>query len=386
MPHTDGGAFLCKIDFLALTAFAPCLRLSIQPRPALPILQPVLPSPANATQIETHPAPCQEIAGESFMKAGLLQLIRCPDCGAAFSLADARSVHAEIISGTLDCHGCHASFLIQDGLPVILRPDRRSERTRRSFGKQWKLHEQRRFERETIYGKSQEEGLRDFQQAFAIADLGSLKNCVILDAGCGSGALTADIGKAAPATTVVGVDFSESARLAHRRCRDLGNVHIIQADLSRPPLAPRTFDLIWSEGVIHHTPDTQRSFSSLAPLGKTGGKLYIWIYSKEVSSPYRVARKILRRAYLLPQPVLYALAWTLALPVHAANKIREALHTTKIRHRLASTAYSFYDVLSPEFMHCHSSSEVTEWFRSHGYGQLRFSPETSDIAVCGTKR
>jgi SAM-dependent methyltransferase len=202
----------------------------------------------------------------------------------------------------------------------------------------------------------------------------------------GVGVLTADNGRAVPAATVVGVDFSESARLAFKRCRELPNVHIIQADLSRPPLAPRTFHFIWSEGVIHHTPDTQQSFSSLAPLAKAGGKLYIWIYSKEVSSPYRLARKLLRKSYLLPQPALYALAWTLALPVHAANKIREALRVTKIHHRLASTAYSFYDVLSPEFMHSHSRSEVTGWFRSHGYGQLHFSGETSDIAVCGTKQ
>jgi hypothetical protein len=143
---------------------------------------------------------------------------------------------------------------------------------------------------------------------------------------------------------------------------------------------------MWSEGVLHHTPDTQQSFSSLAPLAKAGGKLYIWIYSKEITSPYRLARNLLRKSYLLPQPALYALAWTLALPLHAANKIREALRATKIHHRLASTAYSFYDVLSPEFMHSHSRSEVTEWFRSHGYGQLHFSGETSDIAVCGTKQ
>jgi len=320
------------------------------------------------------------------LKASLLRLLYCPDCGTALSLVNAHGKDAEIVSGILQCKECDSSFPIDDGLPVILRSDIRSERTKQSFGRQWKLHEQRRFEQETIYGKSRQEGLRDFQRAFGIADPGSLQSCVILDAGCGSGALTADIGKAAPGATVIGVDFSESARLAFERCRNLPNVHVIQADLSRPPLAPRTFDLIWSEGVIHHTPDTQRSFFSLAPLAKSGGKLYVWIYSKEVHSPYRVARKILRKSYLLPQPALYALAWTLALPLHAANKIREVLRTTKIRHHLASTAYSFYDVLSPEFMHSHSRSEVMEWFRSQGYSQLDFSRETSDIAVCGTKQ
>jgi hypothetical protein len=106
---------------------------------------------------------------------------------------------------------------------------------------------------------------------------------------------------------------------------------------------------------------------------------------EEVISPYRMARKLLRKSYLQPQPALYALAWTLALPLRREQDPRSSAHH-RIHHRLAATAYSFYDVLSPEFMHCHSRHEVTEWFSSHGYAQLRFSPETADIAVCGTKQ
>src|SRR5262245_5515169 len=132
------------------------------------------------------------------MKANLLRSIRCPDCGGALSIGNAQGTNAEIISGALRCDSCSASFPIVDGMPVIFRSDNRPDRTRRSFGTQWKLHEQRRFEQETIYGKSHEEGLRDFQREFGISDFASLSDCVILDAGCGSGALTADIGKASP--------------------------------------------------------------------------------------------------------------------------------------------------------------------------------------------
>ena len=96
--------------------------------------------------------------------------------------------------------------------------------------------------------------------------------------------------------------------------------------------------------------------------------------------------KFCAESYLLPQPVLFFLAWALALPVHATNKLREVLRITRIRHRFRSTTYSFYDVLSPEFMHCHSRKEVTDWYRSQGYKHLRFSPDTADIAVCGTKQ
>ncbi len=137
------------------------------------------------------------------MKASLLRLIRCPDCAATLSLLNAREQNAEIVSGILQCQGCRSSFPIEDGLPVILRSDTLSARTRASFGKQWKLHEQRRFEQETIYGKSRQEGLHDFQRAFGLADLASLQDCMILDAGCGSGVLTADIGRAVPAATVL---------------------------------------------------------------------------------------------------------------------------------------------------------------------------------------
>jgi uncharacterized protein YbaR (Trm112 family) len=85
------------------------------------------------------------------MKASLLRLIRCPDCGVALSLGNAQGTNAEITSGTLRCDACQASFPIEDGLPVILRSDARSERTRRSFGKQWKLHEEQRFENGTPF-------------------------------------------------------------------------------------------------------------------------------------------------------------------------------------------------------------------------------------------
>jgi len=99
-----------------------------------------------------------------------------------------------------------------------------------------------------------------------------------------------------------------------------------------------------------------------------------------------MARKLLRKiipASATRSCTLWRGHWR--CPCTPANKIREALRTTRIHHRLAATAYSFYDVLSPEFMHCHSRHEVTEWF-SALYAQLRFSPETADIAYAAAKQ
>ena len=185
---------------------------------------------------------------------------------------------------------------------------------------------------------------------------------------------------------MVGMDFSEAARVAFARCREIPNVHIVQADLSLPPFHTRSFDLVWSEGVIHHTPSTARSFASLSRLVKQSGKLYVWIYSNRVTTPYRLARKILRKPYLLPSAALYTLSWTLALPLHALNKVREAFRLSQVRHRLSSTAYSFYDTLSPEFVHFHSQEEVHGWFARQDFDPVVFLNGTPDIAACGTKK
>jgi len=320
------------------------------------------------------------------MRESLLRLLRCPECGCALSAPRSGTPGEQILAGELVCVRCGARFPVQAGVPRMLRDEAPATRTQISFGKQWQLHSQGSFERGSIYSKSKAECLDDFRKAFNLQDLGGLRDCVILDAGCGSGELTADLGLAAPLATIVGMDFSEAAHLAFDRCRGVPNVHIVQADLSRPPFSSGAFDFVWSEGVIHHTPDTARSFSSLSHLVKSRGKLYVWIYSDRVTTPYRLARKILRKPYLLPSAALYALSWSLALPLHLLNRMREMLRLSQVRHRLSSTAYSFYDTLSPEFVNFHSQEEVRGWFVRQDFDPVVFLTSTADIAACGTKK
>jgi SAM-dependent methyltransferase len=321
-----------------------------------------------------------------FMRDSLLAYLRCSECGAALSARPTEIQGEEVWSGELACSQCAAQFPVGAGVPRMLRNEVPSTRTQRSFGRQWVLHSQGSFERDLIYSKSRAECLEDFRRAFGLQDLAELRNCVILDAGCGSGELTADIGRAAPGATVVGMDFSDAARVAFERCRGISNVHIVQADLSRPPFPARSFDLVWSEGVIHHTPDTASSFASLSQLVKPHGKLYVWIYSDRVTTPYRLARKLLHKPYLLPSAALYGLSWSLALPLHTLNKLREMFRLSQVRHRLSSTAYSFYDTLSPEFVHFHSQEEVQGWFTRQNFDPVIFLNGSPDIAACGTKK
>jgi SAM-dependent methyltransferase len=69
-------------------------------------------------------------------------------------------------------------------------------------------------------------------------------------------------------------------------------VHIVQADLTRLPFAENHFQRAFSIGVLHHTPDTRRSFLALPRHLAEGGEIAIWIYAPENKIGSDVWRKV----------------------------------------------------------------------------------------------
>jgi len=60
-----------------------------------------------------------------------------------------------------------------------------------------------------------------------------------------------------------------------------GNIDIVQAYIMKLPFKDKTFDVIFSIGVLHHTPDTKRAFQCLPKLLRDSGEIAIWVYSNE---------------------------------------------------------------------------------------------------------
>ncbi|HLI13642.1 MAG TPA: class I SAM-dependent methyltransferase [Alphaproteobacteria bacterium] len=55
----------------------------------------------------------------------------------------------------------------------------------------------------------------------------------------------------------------------------------LQADIMNLPLPAQSVDLIFSEGVLHHTDSTERALKSLARLLKPGGRFLFYVYRKK---------------------------------------------------------------------------------------------------------
>jgi len=96
----------------------------------------------------------------------------------------------------------------------------------------------------------------------------------VLDAGCGTGRLTAELLKRLPQGHVIAVDASENmVNTARERLRDhLRRIEIRHADLTDFAL-PRLVDGIFSNAVFHWVPDHAQMFRALFAALKPGGWL-----------------------------------------------------------------------------------------------------------------
>jgi arsenite methyltransferase len=106
----------------------------------------------------------------------------------------------------------------------------------------------------------------------------------VLDIGCGSGyssALWLDTPQWSGRAMYVGVDISSAIDVAKQRLGSIANTHFVQADALRMPFAPGSFDTIFSEGVLHHTPSTRDALLSSARLLAPGGAFHFYVYRKK---------------------------------------------------------------------------------------------------------
>jgi SAM-dependent methyltransferase/uncharacterized protein YbaR (Trm112 family) len=98
---------------------------------------------------------------------------------------------------------------------------------------------------------------------------------VVLDVGCGEGRHAWLV--AGHARTMVGLDLSRGVEVSRRRDPRPTSFYV-QGDLRRPPFRRGAFDALYSNGVLHHTPDPAASFAAVRPLVKPGGRVYVWVY------------------------------------------------------------------------------------------------------------
>ncbi|MFQ5757128.1 MAG: class I SAM-dependent methyltransferase [Acidiferrobacterales bacterium] len=196
----------------------------------------------------------------SLRRLDLTGLLVCLRCG------DPLPSEASWATNGARCTGCGTVVPVVRGVLRFIDADEYTD----SFSFQWNQH--RMTQLDTAHSSESE---RMFHQktGFGPEDVNGK---LILDVGCGMGRFADVVSRWGG--NVIGLDMSYAVEAAHQNLGHREDVLILQADLFHMPFPEESFDLIYSIGVLHHTPDCEKAFRQLPRFLKPGGKIAIWVY------------------------------------------------------------------------------------------------------------
>ena len=314
------------------------------------------------------------------MKRTLLDFLICPRCPGEepFLLEEESTEGDEITHGTLRCSKCGATYPVVDAIPRFVTTDAYAD----NFGFEWNTFRKVQID---VLNQTQES-----QESFAERtglDPVNLQGKTVLDVGSGAGRY-AEVASRWGAKDVIALDLTSAVTACHKNIGQRPNVHIIQANLFEIPLRPRSFDIVYSIGVLHHTPNTRDAFGAASKMVKPRGLFAVYLYSlyymgHKFSDVYR------RITTRLPNRVLYWLS-ALAVPMYYIYRIPvlgillDLVCPTSLHPNWRWRWLDTFDWYSPKYQWKHSYPEVFHWFIEEGFTDIQL-PKT-DIAVCMTAR
>ena len=290
-----------------------------------------------------------------------LSILACPACGGELARTDEG----------LRCAPCAKTYPVDRVARFVER-----EAYAESFGLQW-----RTFSRTQLDSGALPDSERRLRQETGL-DTAALRGKRVLEAGCGMGRFL-DVVSRDGAELAVGVDLSTAVDACADNLGGRDNVLIAQGDIFKLPFKRGAFDVVYSIGVLHHTPSCERAFKSLVPLVKPGGVIAISVYAAVVKPGVGWALNIWRRQFLrkftkrLPRAVM--MAWSrYAVPVFwVIDKIPVLRYVRYLfpvliyqNFPLSWSVLDTFDTYATELESRHRPKEVFRWFREMGLVEL----------------
>ena len=305
--------------------------------------------------------PITEEQVQSPLSADLQAILRCLHC-------DARLESDQ--SGGFVCPACQRAYPKVNGIARFVD----AQHYAASFGFQWHRYHKTQLDHDEVRESEQhflmKTGLRPEE----------LKGKLVLDVGCGMGRF-AEVATRWGAR-VVGIDLSAAAEVA---ARNLANREFValQADVFALPFAAQSFDIIYSMGVLHHTPDCEAAVKALAKYLKPGGVLAVWLYSGYNKwyrfsdfwrrYTHKMRPETLHGILRIAVPFFYHLDQGLRRVPVVGGPVAGAIHHVFPVNRQKepeARMLDTFDWYSPKYQSKHTYEQVFRWFEAMGLEDL----------------
>lgn len=305
----------------------------------------------------------------------------------------------------------NSKYQIMDEIPNFIPKinDPIQEQVQKSFGDKWTKSD---FGQDDDFFDNKIKHLYLEMMGLTEKDLSLFENRTVLDVGIGSGS-SARIW-AEKAKEFHGIDISKAVYRAKNALKPSGKEVILsQADLNALPYPNNIFDVIVSNGVFHHTPDTKTALKNCIKKLKIGGSCLFYIYKKkaplrEFADDY-IRNKISDLSHDSAMKAMEPIT-NFAKSLHEQSiKIQvpddvEILGIKKGEYDLQRFIYQFffkcfwneswgfeysnltnYDWYHPKFAWRHSEKEIRDWCKEFNL-EVKYIKETESGYACLVKK
>ena len=200
------------------------------------------------------------------------------------------------------------------------------KKTGKVYGSLWKKFSKKENHNAKNYILERFKNFKSFSNNF-------FKDKTIIDVGCGGGRYSNAL-RLLKAKSVVGVDYGDEGISVAKKNYNFKNIYFKKQNILNLKFKKDTFDIVFCNGVLHHTNDFKKGIKEVHRICKPGGYIFLYLYGtgglfwsarKQMNKlmkmiPKEYTQKILDLIFMPSNRFIFMDNWYVPIERHCSHK------------------------------------------------------------------